>query len=401
MLPAPLRILATNAPFRRFWLGFTLSVLGDSFTRVAFTWFVYETTKSAAAVGLLMVFYTGPLIVGGFLAGWALDRFDRRVVMIADNVVRGLAIAIVPLLYLLGYLALWHVYLAAAVYGLLMMVALAGAPSLIPALVRPDELNAANGLESLSYTVGGVIGPALAGLLIAAVGAPLVVVIDVVSYFALAAVIATLPAPEMKSHGEGQSTGFGPVFRLLLASPVLLSTTLMFATFNIGLGFMNVWLPILSDRTLGGGAELFGLLLAAMALGETVSSLLAGSSGSGRLGRRICWAQTLSGLSVGLLFLFPTIPVAVAGMMLLGFASAPMTIWAQTLRMRIIPPAQHGRAFAMLRLIMSAGAPVGSAIAGFVLPVAGIAAAIAASAAAIGIPGIAGLGIKGLRRAEG
>ncbi|MGH6962837.1 MAG: MFS transporter, partial [Dongiaceae bacterium] len=134
MLPAPLRILATNAPFRRFWLGFTFSVLGDSFTRVAFTWFVYETTQSAAAVGLLMVFYTGPLIVGGFLAGWALDRFDRRVVMIADNLVRGLAIAIVPLLYLLGSLALWHVYLAAAVYGLLMMVALAGAPSLIPAL---------------------------------------------------------------------------------------------------------------------------------------------------------------------------------------------------------------------------------------------------------------------------
>jgi MFS family permease len=400
MLPAPLRILGANPPFRRFWLGFTFSVLGDSFTRVAFTWFVYETTGSAAAVGLLMVCYTGPLIVGGFLAGWALDCFDRRVVMIADNVIRGLAIAIVPLLYLLGSLALWHVYLAAAVYGLLMMVALAGAPALIPGLVRPDELNAANGLESLSYTVGGVIGPALAGLLITAVGAPLVVVIDVLSYFAFAAAIGTLPAPAMLLHGATRSSGFGPVFRLLLANPVLLSTTLMFATFNIGLGFMNVWLPILSDRTLGGGAGLFGLLLAAMALGETVSSLLAGSSGRGRLGQRICFAQIGSGLSIALLFLFPTIPVAVGAMILLGFASAPMTIWAQTLRMRIIPPALHGRAFALLRLIMQAGAPVGSAIAGFIPPVAGIAVAVATSAATIGIPGIAGLGIRGLRRAE-
>jgi MFS family permease len=400
MIPAPLRILATNPAFCRFWLGFTFSVLGDSFTRVAFTWFVYETTKSAAAVGLLMVFYTGPLIVGGFLAGWALDRFDRRLVMVADNLTRGLAIAIVPLLYLLDSLALWHVYLAAAVYGLLMMVALAGTPSLIPALVRPDELNAANGLESLSYTVGGVIGPALAGLLIAVVGAPLVVVIDVLSYLALAAVVATLPPGNMEGQSTGRSGGFGPVFRLLLASPVLLSTTLMFATFNIGLGLMNVWLPILSDRTLAGGAELFGFLLAAMALGETVSSLLAGSSGTGRLGQRICWAQIVSGLSIGLLFLLPTVPVAVVAMALLGFASAPMTIWAQTLRMRIIPPAQHGRAFALLRLIMQAGAPIGSAIAGFVLPIAGTAAAVAASAAAIGLPGIAGFGIKGLRRAE-
>jgi MFS family permease len=400
MLPAPLRVLATNPPFRRFWLGFTFSVLGDSFTRVAFTWFVYETTGSAAAVGLLMVFYTGPLIVGGFLAGWALDRFDRRRVMIADNLTRGLAIAIVPLLYLLDSLALWHVYFAAAVYGLLMMVALAGAPSLIPALVRPEELNAANGLESLSYTVGGVIGPALAGLLIATVGPPLVVVIDVLSYLALAAVVATLPGRNMKGQSVGGSGGFGPVFRLLFANPILLSTTLMFATFNVGLGLMNVWLPILSDRTLGGGAELFGFLLAAMALGETISSLLAGSSGSGRLGQRICWAQIVSGLSIGLLFLLPTVPVAVVAMALLGFASAPMTIWAQTLRMRIIPPAQHGRAFALLRLVMQAGAPVGSAIAGFVLPVAGMAAAITVSAATIGVPGIAGFGIKGLRRAE-
>jgi MFS family permease len=400
MLPAPLRILGANPPFRRFWLGFTFSVLGDSFTRVAFTWFVYETTGSAAAVALLMVFYTGPLIVGGFLAGWALDRFDRRLVMIADNVIRGLAIAIVPLLYLLGSLALWHVYLAAAVYGLLMMIALAGAPALIPGLVRPDELNAANGLESLSYTVGGVIGPALAGLLIAAVGAPLIVVIDVLSYLALAAVVATLPARNTKGQSAHGSGGFGPVFRLLVANPVLLSTTLMFATFNIGLGLMIVWLPILSGQTLGAGAELFGFLLAAMALGETASSLLAGSSGSGRLGQRICWAQIVSGLSIGLLFLFPTISIAVVAMTLLGFASAPMTIWAQTLRMRIIPPGQHGRAFALLRLIMQAGAPIGSAVAGVVLPVAGMAAAIAASAAAIGIPGIAGLGIRALRDAN-
>ncbi|MGH6961569.1 MAG: hypothetical protein ACREE7_13890, partial [Dongiaceae bacterium] len=112
------------------------------------------------------------------------------------------------------------------------------------------------------------------------------------------------------------------------------------------------------------------------------------------------WAQIVSGLSVGMLFQFPTIPVALTGMTLLGFASAPMTIWAQTLRMRIIPRAQHGRDFALLRLIMQAGAPVGSAIAGFVLPIAGMAAAIMVSAAAIGVPGIAGLGIKGLRRAE-
>ena len=107
------------------------------------------------------------------------------------------------------------------------------------------------------------------------------------------------------------------------------------------------------------------------------------------------------GLAEGMLFLFPTIAVAVVALTPLGLAGEPMTIWAQTLRMNIIPAALHGRAFALLRLIMQAGAPVGSAVAGLLLPMAGMAAAIAASAAAIGVPGLAGLAIRELRRAEG
>lgn len=67
-------LILDNPRFRRFWLGCTLSIMGDAFTKVAFTWFVYEETKSAA-VALLMVFYMGPVVVGGFCAGWALDRF--------------------------------------------------------------------------------------------------------------------------------------------------------------------------------------------------------------------------------------------------------------------------------------------------------------------------------------
>src|SRR5262245_29115970 len=156
-------LLRSNRRFRRFWLGCTLSVMGDAFTKVAFTWFVYEETRSPAAVAILMVFYMGPLVIGGFGAGWALDRFERFRVMMADSVVRSLAIGIVPLLFVLGALEVWHVYAAAAIYGLFMMVALAGAPSLIPTLVAPHELNAANSLETLSYTTGGVDGPALGG----------------------------------------------------------------------------------------------------------------------------------------------------------------------------------------------------------------------------------------------
>jgi MFS family permease len=204
---------------------------------VALAWLVYDLTRSAAALGWLMVCYTGPIVVGGFFAGWLLDRFDRRVVMIADNLIRGGTMALVPILAATGQLALWHLYAAAAVYGFLMMIALAGGPSLIPSLVRPDQLATANALEMLAFTIGGVLGPVIAGLLIDRIGAPNIVILDVASYFIYALLLARIRGVVTDSPAEQKSTaglGLEHAIRLLLTNPILLATTLMFLTFNIG-----------------------------------------------------------------------------------------------------------------------------------------------------------------------
>jgi len=110
----PYRDIFRYRSFRVFWLGFTFSVLGDAMTGVALTWLVYQSTHSARAVGLLLLASTGPVLVGGLLVGPLLDRFDRRVVMIADSIVRGLAVATIPLLHALGHPPLWPVYAVAA-----------------------------------------------------------------------------------------------------------------------------------------------------------------------------------------------------------------------------------------------------------------------------------------------
>jgi MFS family permease len=112
------RLLAEQPAFRRFWTGFAAAVTADEIVRIAFVWFVYAHTGSAAAVGWLMVCFTAPIVAGGLLAGWLLDRFDRRLVMVLDNLVRAIAIALVPLLQVLGMLALWKLYLIAGLFGL-------------------------------------------------------------------------------------------------------------------------------------------------------------------------------------------------------------------------------------------------------------------------------------------
>src|SRR5262249_43291832 len=163
--------------------------------RVALTWHVYETTRSPSALGWLALCYTGPVVVSGFLAASLLDRLDRRVVMGADCLVRGVVVAAIPVLYATGLLALWHVYVAAAAWGALMMLTLAGTPALLPALVPRQHLATANALETLSYTLVGVIGPPIAGLLAPRVGAPNILIVDACSYFVFAvALVAARPA---------------------------------------------------------------------------------------------------------------------------------------------------------------------------------------------------------------
>ncbi|HEY3230245.1 MAG TPA: MFS transporter, partial [Roseiflexaceae bacterium] len=183
---------------------------------------------------------------------------------------------------------------------------------------------------------------------------------------------------------------------------VLLSTTFMFMAFNIGGGALAVWLPILSDRTLGGGPELYGALLGMLALGEVVSAILAGSLVLPlSLGALICLAQFLSGTSLSLVLIGRNILSVSVGLFLFGAFSSPLTIWAQTLRMRIIPERLRGRTFALLRMLMQSGNPIGGAIAGILLPVLGVPVLIGLSALLVGLPGVLGYQVKTLRLAGG
>lgn len=392
--------------FRSFWLGFTFSSIGDAMTSVALIWLVYTTTKSSEALGILLLCYTGPVIAGGLIAGSLLDRFDRRKVMIFDNIARGGAVASVSIAYSLNLLSVWQLYAVAIVYGFFFMITLAGSPSIVPDLVPKPLLPTANALETLAFTISGVAGPPIAGLIILRFGAPNVMLIDAVSYgmFILALIGIDLSRAQQTKNIAITKARFGlkDAFRLLVSNKILLSTTLMFMSFNFGEGFLSLWLPILSSQLLNGGPGLYGALLGALALGQVGGSLVSGTSAISRFspGRLICIFQIASGLSLGILVLSQTIVVAAASLVLLGFFSAPLTVWAQTLRMHIIPPEMRGRTFALLRTMMQSTGPAGSLVAGFILPIIGLFACISGSSLLIGAPGAIGSSVKDLWKAS-
>lgn len=396
--------LLRRRDFALLWAGATLSILGDGLTWIALAWLVLELGGSAADVGFLVACYTGPVVVGGLAAGVLLDRFDRRRVLVADNLVRGLAVVSVPIAAAAGVLAPAQLYVVAAIYGLLNMISLAGVPSILPSLVDEDDLPTANAMETISFGLGGIAGPALAGALVGFLGTPSVLALDAATYAVFVGCLALIRTPSHASdvrggHGaagpDGAGTGgagLGPALRFIRSTPAILAITVMYMSLNLGEGMLTVLFPIYARDVLAGDAATYGLLVSAFTGGVLVGAVAVGAVGwPWPLGRSIAAAQLLTGLALLGLAARPGLAGAVAVLGLAGLCASPLTIWAQTIRMRLIPPDMRGRVFGLLRTLMRSTPPAGGIVGGALLGAVGMPVVAALVAALVALPGLRAL----------
>jgi MFS family permease len=395
------RRLLRRRSFRLLWIGATVSLLGDALTFTALIWLVYDVTGSARSVGYLVAVATAPVVVGGPLAGLALDRLDRRLLLVCDNLVRGAAVGLVPILAAAGALRPWELYVVAGLHGLLKMIPLAGVPSLIPELVEDEELDAANGLESVSFALAAVAGPAAAGALVAAVGAANVLILDAGSYAFFAVALGRLPPLGHATAGGGASRSLLDALRFLRSTPILLATTAMFMFVNVGEGSVEVVLPVYARHVLGGGAGIYGLLASVAGTALLAGSLAAGAvAGRLPLGVAIGAAELAAGALLVLLALQPGLVPALAVLAGESFFLGTLTVWAQTIRMRVLPADLRGRVFALLRTSMQATPPAGALVAAPLLATGGVPLAVVVAAALVGAPAVVALASGVLRQAE-
>jgi MFS family permease len=397
------RRLLMNRPFARLWTGSTISSFGDSLTWVALVWLVYSRSGSPREVSELIVVATAPVFIGGVLMGAALDRFERRRFLALVNTVLGAAVLSVPLVAAVGTVTSVHLFAVAALYGFLKMANWAGVPSIVPGLVSdPDDLTTANAMESVSFGLADIAGPAAAGALIAVMGATSVLGIDAASYLIFVIVLLSLPGQAVPIRDPTErGLGLRPALRFLRNDRAVFATTVMFMSANIGEGMTIVLIPVYAREVLGGGAGTYGVLLSAFALAATAGAALVGAMTWRRsLGRSIAVSQVLFGLGYLPLVALPGLAPAVGALALAGALGSPLTIWAQTLRMQRIPSEMRGRVFGLLRTLMQSTPPIGGALAGLLIPAIGLRWTFGLVVVAIGVPGVIGLALPSLKTAD-
>ena len=400
--------LLRQRDFALLWGGATVSALGDGMSFVALVWLLIERGGTPTDVGWLAAVYTAPVIIGGLAAGVILDRFDPRRVLAIDSLIRGLVVASVPIASALDVLTTAHLFVVAAIYGLLYMTAAAGIPTLITRLVKGDDLTTANAMESLSFGISGLIGPAVAGLVIAILGAPVVLALDAVTYFVFVACLLAMRQgsrvvpdtdPDAATAATPGSGGLGPAIRFIFSAPAIVAITIFYMSVNVAGGIVTVVIPLYVRDVLQGGPETFGFLLSVLTAGDLVGLLVVGAiNWRWPLGRSIAWALFTSGLVILLWLLRPPVIALAAILAVWGALSSSLTPWAQTIRMRLIPPEMRGRVFALLRTSMQSTRPIGAIVAGFLLTRGDLSLAILAVALLFAVPGAIGIWLPALGR---
>ena len=365
-----------HRPFALLWSGQTISRLGDSLYSVALAWWVLEKTGSATAMGNVLIFSFAPTLIFLLLGGVVVDRFPRLRVMLLSDLLRGLVVTAVALLAFGGALAIWHIYVASVLFGLVRAFFEPAYVATVPEITPGEALTSANSLTNLSRELTGIAGPALGAAIVGLGGTAAAFGLDALSFFVSAACIVGLPPLPPARAAEQEANilsdlraGLGAVF----AQPWLWITIAIFALVNVtASGPRGVALPFLVRESLHADVGTLGLLLSFASAGLMLGSVWLGRKT--RLRRRglVAYGASLVG---GLAILAIGLPIGVAGvaaaLLCHGFTMALFSlIWTNTLQ-EMVPRELMGRVVSVDMLGSFVLLPIGFGVAGWATDLAG------------------------------
>lgn len=385
------RSLRRHRNYRLFFSGQVVSVSGTWMQNIALAWLVIDLSNhSPMAVGALAFCRFVPFTVFGLVAGVVADRVDNRRLVMATQSTSMLLSALLAALALTGTATLSIVYALAVLLGVAQVFDAPGRQALTYQMVGREELPNAIALNSSLFNMSRVVGPALAGIVIAAAGSSVCFILNAFSFLAVLAGLLAMRTDELYSVERGAPPtvirgtreGLSYVLRSHDVTLVLVIVTVMSA---VGFNF-NVILPLLASNTLHAGPRAFGLLSACFGAGALAGALAAATLG------RASWKALIVGLcsfSGAMLALAPLRSVAACTILLflLGGSFTLLTANANALVQLDVPGHLRGRVVGFYLFAFAGLAPVGGLVAGWLVAVGG-------TTLAFGVAGATGIAIS-------
>ncbi len=379
----------------RLWAGGALvSNTGTWMQRTAQDWLVLTqlTHNNATAMGVVMGLQFGPQILFLPLTGLAADQLDRRKLMIATQAAMGLLALGLGILTVTGLVQLWHVYVFAFLLGSVAAFDAPARQTIVSDLVDEKDISNAVALNSTSFNLARLVGPAAAGLLISAVGTGWVFLINAGSYAVVITSLACLRTAELHVRVRTPRSwrSFTEGFAYVGKRPDLKAILLMM--FLIGTFGMNypIFISTMSVKVFHAGANEYGVLSSTMAIGSVIGALLAARRAEPHI-KLLLGGAAVFGVGFTLAVLAPNYWLFGLCLVIIGLAAQTFTTSTSGLAQLSTEPAMRGRVMAIVLAIALGGTPIGAPIVGWVADVLGprwalcIGAAAGFGAALVGI----------------
>ena len=360
--------LLRRGRFLALWAGQLTGLIGDSFNYVAVAWLVLQLTGSSLALGSVLTAAAVPRALLILLGGAVNDRLSPRLTMVLSGLGRAVVMGVLAALTLAHLVTLPELFIGSFLIGAISAFFIPAPLALLPRVVEQHQLEAGNALMQLNNALGAIIGPALAGIVVASFGVGAALFGDAAGYaltggFALLVPRIAVSVATRKKGNPLTSIAGGIAF--VWHDVSMRAAWVVIAVFNLViLGALEVGLPVLARERFHGPIS-FGVIFTAFGLAATAGAVVAGSrTAPSRLGWLLLAGTTWIGLCVAVIALAQTLPAVLVAMFAIGLAVGILNTYLLSWAQRRVQPDMMGRVMSMVMLAGLAAEPLGLAAGG-------------------------------------